>query len=277
MTILLTLGYPRPNPGRITPQGTQAQNDPGSFLDKSMVLVVGLLFIAVVRVCSECDKSKIMNYIMYSCSKKKRSPEDPLIYPSENLHLDLPDAPSHNGGKLSEMLVVAMNPSHPVLYEWMMEGEEPTIFDDLSKKTRSIFVYPERAQRVIEQCCDKEQYCDVIAHFIGTARTARTERKVQLIRSSICHQDAATTSVPPVTDFLPLRHSTESPGEGIKIKKTDITSLSTQTSSSPSGSRAAEQTESPSTPSVRIVGVPPSVRYRPSGRLPSLLIPNPLA
>nr|CAD7199219.1 unnamed protein product [Timema douglasi] len=66
-----------------------------------------------MRVCSECDKSKIMNYIMYSCSKKKRSPEDRLIYPSENLHLDLPDAPSHNGGKLSEMLVVAMNPSHP--------------------------------------------------------------------------------------------------------------------------------------------------------------------
>nr|CAD7409419.1 unnamed protein product [Timema poppensis] len=285
-----------------------------------------------------------MNYIMYSCSKKKRSPEDRLIYPSDNLHLDLPDAPSHNGGKLSEMLVVAMNPSHPgigkveleevnphlregrvenhlgkttpsspdrdsnldlpvlssraqhdkrslsrkyigfdrsenvifqsrtsfsmfrrspldlgvsslwrhprsfsfreisgepfksasilffstgaldspvgsiefkrgggrplnfprqycftytmlhpgvnypnyffpwektlrdparytrgVLYEWMMEGEEPTIFDDLSKKTRSIFVYPEKAQRVIEQCCDKEQYCDVNT-FLGACK-----------------------------------------------------------------------------------------------------------
>nr|CAD7441568.1 unnamed protein product [Timema bartmani] len=167
MTTLLTLTNTAP---RVTPQGTQAQNDPGKFLDKSMVLVVGLLFLAVVRVYSECDKAKIMNLIMYSCSKKKRSTEDHLIYPPENWNLDLSAATSHNGGKLSKMLAIAMNPSHPVLYEWMVEGEEePTIFDELSKKTRSIFVYPEKAQRVIEQCCDKEQYCGVNT-FLGACK-----------------------------------------------------------------------------------------------------------
>ncbi|CAG2061676.1 unnamed protein product [Timema podura] len=125
---------------------------------------------AVVRVYSECDKAKIMNLIMYSCSKKKRSTEDHLIHPPENWNLDLSAATSHNGGKLSKMLAVAMNPSHPVLYEWMVEGEEePTIFDELSKKTRSIFVYPEKAQRVIEQCCDKEQYCGVNT-FLGACK-----------------------------------------------------------------------------------------------------------
>nr|CAD7587412.1 unnamed protein product [Timema genevievae] len=44
----------------------------------------------------------------------------------------------------------------------------------------------------------------VSGHWVGTARTARTERKVQLIRSIICYQDAPTTSVPPATDSPPF-------------------------------------------------------------------------
>nr|CAD7430973.1 unnamed protein product [Timema monikensis] len=51
----------------------------------------------------------------------------------------------------------------------------------------------------------------VSAHWFSTAWTARRERKVHLIRSIFCYQDAPTTSVPPATGTPPFRHTTESP------------------------------------------------------------------
>nr|CAD7259045.1 unnamed protein product [Timema shepardi] len=63
----------------------------------------------------------------------------------------------------------------------------------------------------------KDDSLKVSAHWVGTAQSARTEWKVQLVRIIICYQDAPITSAPPGTDTLPFR-SIDSPGEGIKIK-----------------------------------------------------------